>query len=189
MDRLLDNRDDLREQRELQRRREEKERQERLERDRLERERELRREYARDGDGRDVRRVDDGRDVRKVVELQVQEKLDRLARDRKYDLTGLPNLNQDQADGLALKTKIESHILNKLTEYIIANYPRGNSTKESYMIAIVNVLRNIFKDPNSDIITYIEKKFKDEPVKSGFLGFFGGKTKRKRRKYRKSRRT
>lgn len=189
MDRLLDNRDDLREQRELQRRKEEKERLERLERDRLERERELRREYARDGDGRDVRRVDDGRDVRKVVELQVQEKLDRLARDRKYDLTGLPNLNQDQADGLALKTKIESHILNKLTEYIIANYPRGNSTKESYMIAIVNVLRNIFKDPNSDIITYIEKKFKDEPVKSGFLGFFGGKTKRKRRKYRKSRRT
>ena len=178
--RVLDNRDDLREQ---QRRREEKEKQER---DRLERERELRREYARDGDGR---RVDDGRDVRKVVELQVQEKLERLARDRKYDLTGLPNLNQDQADGLALKTKIESHILNKLTEYIIANYPRGNSTKDSYMIAIVNVLRNIFKDPNSDIITYIEKKFKDEPVKSGFLGFFGGKTKRKRRKYRKSRRT
>ena len=79
--------------------------------------------------------------------------------------------------------------MNKLTEYIIANYPRGNSTKDSYMIAIVNVLRNIFKDPNSDIITYIEKKFKDEPEKKlGFLGF-GGKTKRKRRKHRKTRRT
>ena len=184
MDRLLDNRivdnnrDDLREQRI----REEKERLARLEREqeRIKRER----EYAdRRDDGRDRN------DIRKVVELQVQEKLDRLARDRKYDLTGLPNLNQDQADGLALKTKIESHILNKLTEYIIANYPRGNSTKDSYMIAIVNVLRNIFKDPNSDIITYIEKKFKDEPVKPKLFGLFGGKTKRKRRKHRKSRRT
>ena len=183
----MDNRlDELREQRR------------RDERDRLERLREYaaredRNRVDRVDDVRRVDRVDDVRrddrvDVRKVVDLQVQEKLDRLARDRKYDLTGLPNLNQDQADGLALKTKIESHILNKLSEYIIANYPRGNSTKESYMIAIVNVLRNIFKDPNSDIITYIEKKIKDEPEKK--IGFFGfGGTKRKRRNKRKSRKT
>ena len=106
----------------------------------------------------------------------------------KYDLSGLPpDLTEDKAKAIGLKTEIENHILEKLSDYIISKHPRGNYTKTTYKIAIVNVLKNIFKDPNSDIITYIENKLKGEPENKGTLGFFGFGGKRTRRK-RKSRR-
>jgi hypothetical protein len=110
---------------------------------------------------------------------------------RKYDLSGIPtDLGEDKAKAIGLKTEIENHILEKLSDYIISKHPRGNYTTTTYQIAIVNVLKNIFKDPNSDIINYIETKLKEEPEKKGTLGFFGlgGKTKRKRRNRRKTRR-
>ena len=108
--------------------------------------------------------------------------------DPKYDLSGLPaNLSEDKAKAIGLKTEIENHILTKLSDYIISKHPRGNYTTTTYQIAIVNVLRNIFKDPNSDIITYIENKLKGESSTKSTFGFFGfGGTKRKRK--RKSRR-
>ena len=111
-------------------------------------------------------------------------------KERQYELPVTPSdLSADKGNAIGLKIQIENHILEKLSDYIISKHPRGNYTKNAYKIAIVNVLRNIFKDPNSDIITYIENKLKGEPENKSFFGFFGGKTKRKRRKYRKSRRT
>ena len=108
---------------------------------------------------------------------------------RKYDLSGIPtDLPEDKGKAIGLKIEIENHILEKLSDYIISNHPRGNYTVESYRIAIINVLKNIFKDPNSDIINYIETKLKSEPDdKKGTFGFFGwgGKTKRTRRKNRR----
>lgn len=107
---------------------------------------------------------------------------------RNYDLSGIPsNLTEDKSKAIGLKTEIENHILEKLSDYIISKHPRGTYTKTAYQIAIVNVLKNIFKDPNNDIITYIETKLKGEPEKKSTFSFFGfGGTKRKRK--RKSRR-
>ncbi len=126
---------------------------------------------------------------------------DRMIQDRKFGdnnynkdkLYELPNINlsSDQSAAFDLKTKIEVQILNKLTDYIIYNHPRGNIKPLAYQIAVVNVLKNIFKDPNSDIIKYIETKLgtNNEEIKksNSFFGFSFGGTKRKQKK-RKSRR-
>jgi hypothetical protein len=168
------------------------------ERERLRDEQRRREERLRDimeqrrGDNNEYVARDNDYAARDRDELRRKEERDRLLRDeyrKKFDLSGIPsNLNQDQAKAVGLKTEIETHILAKLSDYIISKHPRGNYTKTAYKIAIVNVLKNIFKDPNSDIITYIENKLKDEPEKK--LGFFGfGGTKHRRKGRRKTRRT
>ena len=169
---------------------------ERREEQRIKDERE--RERVRDilerrGDNNDYVRDRDNNDyaARDRDEQRRKEEKDRLLRDeyrKRFDLSGVPsNLNQDQAKAIGLKTEIENHILEKLSDYIISKHPRGNYTKTAYKIAIVNVLKTIFKDPNNDIITYIETKLKDEPEKKlGFFGF-GGKRQRKSRKTRRNR--
>ena len=122
------------------------------------------------------------REREKILRENILQEIER----KKYDVS-VSNRTLDQATGNALKIKIENHILTKLSDYIMTNYPRGNDTKAAYSYAVVNVLRNIFKDPNNDIITYIENRLKGEPEKKmGFFGF-GGTKRRKRR--RKSRRT
>ena len=107
-----------------------------------------------------------------------------------YKLVVPSDLSTDQASAIGIKTKIEKHILEKLSDYIISNHPKGSTdTNNAYTIAIINVLRNIFKDPNKEIETYIEKRLNGESEKPKPFSFFGfGGTKRKRRKRRKSHR-
>ena len=88
---------------------------------------------------------------------------------------------EDQAKGFALKTEIETKISKKIADYLISNYPRNNNyTKLSYTMAIINVLKSLFKFPNNDIIAYIENKVQEEKkIKISSLFGFGGKVHKK----------